>query len=182
MDSKFSHNNISDLNDRKIFFDANVLIYIFWPSGSQAWEKKYSSLFRKLLHQKNELLADFIVISEFVNRAHRIEHIKFLTKNNLTTRNFTYKQYRENKDGKETLSDIYSIVKLNILSHFKIVGKSFNQGEIEAFLVVDSFDFNDKGILSICEEGNFVLLTNDSDFKMAKVDLLSSNPQILNQN
>lgn len=49
---KYSIQNLSGLNDRKVFFDANVLIYIFWPSGAYFWEDKYSSVFSKLLRQK----------------------------------------------------------------------------------------------------------------------------------
>ena len=74
--TKYSTHNISAVTDRKIFFDANVLLYIFWPSGSFNWENNYSTAYSILLRQGNELVVDFIVISEVINRAIRLEYEK----------------------------------------------------------------------------------------------------------
>lgn len=179
MAAKYSLQSISDLEDRKIFFDANVLIYIFWPSGAYKWEQLYSSAFGRLLNQKNELMVDFIVISEIVNRAHRLEYDKYLAATNISRSEYSYKQYRNSDDGQEALSDIYLIVETNILSNFTIVGKSFTKADIQSFLTVELLDFADKGILMTCKENACVLLTNDVDFKAADIDILSLNPAIL---
>lgn len=179
MATKFSLQNITALRDRKVFFDANVLIYLFWPSGSYYLETYYSSAFGSLLRQQNELLVDFLVISETVNRAHRLEYEKHLTANNLSKSIFPYKKYRDSAEGQSALSDIYLIVETNILSRFTVVGKSFTKSEIQSFLVVEPIDFTDKGILLTCKENACVLFTNDQDFKSADVDILTSNPAIL---
>ena len=42
-------------------------------------------------------------------------------------------------------------------------------------LNVDSLDFNDKAIQSVCAKNNFVLLTNDIDYKETSLDILSAN-------
>lgn len=183
MAAKYSLQNIHQLENRKIFFDANVLIYIFWPSGAYKWESYYSSAFGKLLRQKNELLVDFIVISEIVNRSHRLEyekHLNHLTKNNIQKNKLSYKNYRDSIEGCEALSDIYLMIETNILNCFTIVGKAFNKSEILSFLTLDKLDFSDKGILSICKENSCVLLTNDRDYINADIDILSSNPKLLN--
>lgn len=180
MATKYSLQNIPDLTDKSIFFDANVLIYLFWPSGAYHWEKYYSSAFGKLLRQGNELMVDFIVISEIVNRAHRLEYDKYLTSQLYSRKEFPYKQYRNCKDGQAALSDIYLIVRTNILAHFTVIGKVFTNPDIQSLLIVDSLDFADKGILSICKENSCILLTNDADFKASDIDILSSNPAILN--
>jgi predicted nuclease of predicted toxin-antitoxin system len=44
---------------------------------------------------------------------------------------------------------------------------------------MDALDFLDKGILKTCQDNNFVLLTNDKDFKNANIDILTGNPYIL---
>lgn len=157
------------------------MIYIFWPSGAYFWEEKYSSIFAKLLRQKNELVTDFIVISEIVNRAHRLEYNSYLStnKNNPTT--ISYKNYRNSLEGKSALSDIYLIIETSILPHFSISNKSFTKVDILSFLHLDSLDFGDKGILAICKKNSFVLLTNDVDFKLSDIDILTSNPKILNK-
>lgn len=180
MATKYPLSSIPTIGDRKVFFDANVLIYIFWPSGAYYWENYYSSAFGSLLRQNNELLVDFIVISEIVNRAHRLEYDKHLATNGLSRSALNYKQYRNSADGQSALSDIYLIVETNILSKFTVVGKAFTKADIQSFLTVEPLDFADKGILMTCKENACVLLTNDTDYKAADIDILSSNPAILN--
>lgn len=180
MATKYSLASIPSIGDRKIFFDANVLIYIFWPSGAYYWEHFYSSAFGSLLRQKNELVVDFIVISEIVNRAHRLEYEKHLTASTILRGTLSYKKYRNSADGQTALSDIYLIVETNILSNFTVVGKAFTKADIQTFLTIEPLDFADKGILMTCKENACVLLTNDADYKAADVDILSSNPAILN--
>ena len=179
MAERYSLRDISLLKSRKIFFDANVLIYIFWPTGSFSWENSYSSIFRRLLLQKNEIVVDFIVISEVINRAIRIEYEKYLNANNLNRRNFSFKQFRDSTEGEAATEDIYSIVSLSILPIFNVQVKGFSKSEIESFLNIDSLDFSDKAILSICKENDFVLLTNDRDFRTSDIEILTSNRIIL---
>ena len=182
MANKYPLTSITVIGNKKVFFDANVLIYIFWPSGAYSWERSYSSAFRSLLRQRNEMLVDFIVISEIVNRAHRLEYEKYLAEKELSRSQLTYKRYRDNADGQAALADIYLIIKTNILSTFSVVGKAFNNLDILSLLTVDSLDFSDKAILMTCRDNSYVLITNDSDYKDADIDILSSNPVILGQN
>ena len=178
MATKYPLTGIQKIEGRKVFFDANVLIYIFWSSGSYHWENCYSSAFGKLLKQNNELLVDFIVISEIVNRAHRLEYEKHLMANGILRNALTYKQYRNSAVGQTALADIYLIVETSILDNFKVVGKAFTKEEIQSFLKVEPLDFADKGIVMTCKENNCILFTNDVDYKVADIDILSSNPAI----
>jgi predicted nucleic acid-binding protein len=179
MATKYSTQNISAVINRKVFFDANVLLYIFWPSGSYHWESYYSSAYARLLRQGNELLVDFIVISEIVNRAIRLEYDKHLLANNITRNNLSFKKYRNSADGVTALTDIYLMIETDILNTFTVVGKSFTKLDIQSFLTVDSLDFGDKAILSTCQENACILLTNDVDYKTSAIDILTSNPAIL---
>lgn len=180
MANRYTLNQINAIAERKVFFDTNVLIYLFWPSGSFRWENYYSSAFGSLLRQQNELCVDFLVVSEIVNRAHRIEYDKYLQQNNITKHDLNYKAYRDSKDGKDALSDIYLIINDNILNHFTIVGRSFTKADIQSFLTIKSLDFVDKAILTICKENGYILCTNDKDYCKADIDILTSNPNILN--
>ena len=179
MANRYSLNQIAAISNRKVFFDANVLIYLFWPSGQYNWETNYSNAFASLLRQNNELYVDFLVISEIINRAHRIEYEKHLH-NNIIRQHYSYKKYRDSENGKNALSDIYIVVKDYILSTFSVIGKSFEKNDIRDFLIVEPLDFVDKAILKICMENDYVLCTNDRDYRNANIDLLSSNPAITN--
>lgn len=169
---------IHSLDKRRIFFDANVLIYIFWPTGSH-WVKQYSIIFKQLLQQKNELVVDFIVISEVINRVVRIEYENYLRANNMSRKQLPFKNYRDDQAGHDTLNDVYQIVKMKIVNKFTIAGKAFTKSDIENFLHIDSLDFSDKGIAAICKEHDFVLLTNDKDFADSNLEILTSNPRLL---
>lgn len=182
MRKRYSFKDISLICNRQIFFDANVLLYIFWPTGQYTWERRYSSIFGQLIKQNNKLTTDFIVISETLNRVIRIEHQKYLNEHNLKNDNCKFKGYRDSKDGKEALNDIYNIIRAKVLRNFSIMGKNFQKSDIETFLSVDSLDFSDKAILSLCKENNCVLLTNDKDFTESDIEILTSNPALLRNN
>ncbi|MFH0997555.1 MAG: type II toxin-antitoxin system VapC family toxin, partial [Pseudomonadota bacterium] len=167
------------LANRRIFFDANILIYIFWPTGSHLWEKQYASIFGRLLKQNNEMAVDFIVISEVVNRAVRTEYEIHLQQKNVSKENLPFKKYRDSQDGQDALGDIYQILKKNIINKFNVISKAFTKFDIERFLNRNSLDFSDKGIAAICQENGLVLLTNDKDFAGADLEILSSNPGLL---
>ena len=158
--------------------DANVLIYLFWPTGQYDYEQHYARVFRNLLRQGNNLFVDFLIISEIVNKVIRIEYKNHLRTNSLTEFQLKYKDYRNSQDGKDTLNDIYIIIENNILIRFKIVGKVFTERDIKNFLVVDELDFVDKATVSLCKENALVLLTNDRDFKNADLDILTGNPNV----
>lgn len=179
MANKFSTQDISAVINRKVFFDANILIYIFWPSGSQYWENIYSTAYGRLVRQGNEKFVDFIVISEIVNRAIRLEYDKFLFVNGFNRSNFSFKKYRNSIDGQRALADIYLMIETEILNTFTVVCKSFDKSEIQSFLTVDLLDFGDKAILSTCQENACILLTNDVDYKTSTIDILTSNSAIL---
>ena len=175
----YDYSKIKSVINKTVFFDANILLYIFWPTGLLSWEKKYSSIFKKLLAQKNTMAVDFIVISEVVNRAIKIEYEKYLQAKVISSQNLRFKQFRDSNDGKNALSDIYQVVNRNIVNQFNITGKIFTKTDIKNFLQVNSVDFSDKGIISICKENNFVLLTNDKDFASTDLEIVTSNPALL---
>lgn len=178
MAKRYSSSDIHNLSQRSVFFDANVLLYIFWPTGSR-WERQYSSIFRHLLHQKNRVVVDFLVISEVVNRAVKTEYNKYLQENNVTGNELRYKEFRDKTEGHEVLRDIFYVIDKNILSSFDVAGKVFSKSDITGFLNVDTLDFVDKGIEAICRDNNYVLLTNDRDYINSEVEILSSHPDLL---
>jgi predicted nucleic acid-binding protein len=180
MATKYSTHDINNLRDRKIFFDANVLIYVFWPSASPYLEGVYSSAYGQLLRQKNDLCVDYLVISEVINRTFRIEYDKYKQADPINRKNIPFKKYRDLEEGKSALEDIYLMVETNILKHFKIIGKEFTKKDIQSFLTINPLDFMDKGILMTCQKNSCVLLTNDADFKTADIDILTSNNNLLN--
>ncbi|MBP9742522.1 MAG: type II toxin-antitoxin system VapC family toxin [Burkholderiales bacterium] len=181
MGQRYNEVKIGELENRVIFFDANILIYLFWTSGGKKqkeFEDKYATIFLKLLNQKNKLVVDFMIISEMVNRTIKMEYEKYLENRKLTKKECSYKRYRNSLDGKNILADIYQIVGAKIIRNFEFIGKAFTRIDVQNFLAVDQLDFNDKGIVQICQEFNCVLLTNDGDFAAANIDILTANNKL----
>src|SRR5690606_13228757 len=112
--------DVEKLKDRAVFLDANILIYLFWPTGQHHIEKNYARVFRNLLRQKNKIFVDFLVISEVINRVIRIEHQKI-------NPNQKFKDFRNSQEGQDALHDIYLIVKHDVLNQFEVIGKAFDK-------------------------------------------------------
>jgi predicted nucleic acid-binding protein len=173
MATRYKLTEVSLLRHKNIFVDANVLMYCFWGRSSSYWKQKYTKAINRLSRQESNLFIDFTVISEITNRRLRSEHQKLQPFSN-------YKNFRNSRDGKNASSDIFKIIKNDILPQVNLVGKIFDKQEIEKLLIVDDLDFVDKFIVEICKENSLILFTNDKDFRYADIDILTGNPNILN--
>ncbi|MDR3059538.1 MAG: PIN domain-containing protein [Prevotella sp.] len=176
--ARYTEDDIPKIDNQSLFFDANVLLYLFFTTASALhWQRVYSNIFRKLLNSgKNRLVIDSIITSEVINRALREEHKLYIAKNG----DISFKSYRNSQDGKNTLKQIYDIFDQIILPRFFIDGKIYDKKEIETLLKVDNLDFNDKLICKLCEEKKYILITNDKDFISSNIDILSANPDLQN--
>jgi predicted nucleic acid-binding protein len=179
MKKRYKLTDIPTLTGKGMFFDANVLLYIFWPTGKDKFEQEYSKIFGILVREKIQLFIDFLVISEVINSAIRIEYYKFLALSGLDKSQYNFKRYRDSNDGQTTLNEIYQVISKKVTVMFKVIGKEYTIDDIKKFLVLDKIDFNDKAIESLCNEFNLVFVTNDSDFKGSDLDILSSNYNII---
>ncbi|MBN2828989.1 MAG: twitching motility protein PilT [Candidatus Cloacimonetes bacterium] len=179
---RYSPNDVSRLEGRGVFFDANVLIFLYGGGNPEGYQQSvYSRIFSELVKMKNSLHVDYIVISEFVNRLFRIGYKSYLDFNGLDEKRFSFKEYRATPEANTCISGIYSTVENDILKHFRVIGKAFTKEDITGFLEVDNLDFSDKAIEMICRENRFVLLTDDADFAKSEIDILSANGNIVSQ-
>ena len=174
MRMRYSASSIPSLKDRTVFFDANSLIYIFWPTSpdSQA-ATDYGSMMATLLKNGANLVVNENVISEIINRVIRLE----FNKSNMPKDQF--KEYRDSPEGKSVQEDIYKIIKNLILSKFQVINEVFSKEELNNLLVVSSLDFNDKLIELLCKKKGMILLTHDQDFSLSDIDILSANSKLL---
>ncbi len=174
--------DVPSLSNRTIFFDANVLIYLFGNARKKNFSDKYSTIYKQILKQRISCSTDYIIISEFINTELRISHRSYLNFHSIESKKLPYKNYRDSADGKEAISDVYTIVRASILKNFMISGKNFTKNHIDDFLHLDTLDFSDKAIRLICKENRFVLCTNDGDFRDSDIDILTINNTIIQNN
>jgi predicted nucleic acid-binding protein len=175
--NRYSKQDISNIIDKAVFFDANVVIYIFWPLyPGPHYTQQYSSILGLLIKQGNALKINKIILSEVINRIARLEYQNYLCLNSIS---IPFKEFRDSEEGQSVLQDIYNIIRINILDKFTLSEKSFSIDDIKSLLRVDVLDFNDKLIVAECKENGYLLLTNDADYKDVDIDVLTVNKKIL---
>lgn len=172
--------DIHSITNRPLFFDANVLLYLFAGTISQSssWASAtYASIFKKSIQLQCSLFTDVIVLSEFINRFLRIEYENHLKKNNLSRQNLNFKNFRATPDGKAVCHDVELIVKDKILKQFNILNTAFDANDIASMSLSNS-DFSDQLITQTCIKNNCVLITNDADFSGSPLDILTENKKL----
>lgn len=176
MKARYGINDIKHINGRPIFFDANIIIYLFWATSSnRSAPKRYSSLFSSLIGQGNPLFLNTHVISEVINRELRVS-LEF--QNYKANGHNDFKAFRDTQDGQKVQEDIFSIVHENILTTFSLTECTINNDELSKLLIVDTLDFTDKLIVDVCKKNDMILLTHDSDFNNSDIEILSANPKL----
>lgn len=176
MRMRYTSSSIPSLKNKTVFFDANILIYIFWspsPESKQTFE--YASILSTLIKNEIQIAVSETVISEIINRALRLEFDKIKEDGD------SFKNYRDSENGRNTQKGLYDSIHKYILNRFQIISESITKTEIESFLTVSKLDFNDKLIEQVCRKNNLVLLTHDSDFSSSDIDILSANPKLKNR-
>ena len=172
MKERYNGSNLDLIREKTIFFDANILIYLFWPVPGRKEPELYASIFSKLLSNNQTFVTSPVVLSEVINRILRIDW------DNLTKKKVVFKTFRDSEEGQEAQSDLNEIIKGKILPNFKIVDTIYDNEKVKELLSVDSIDFNDKMIVNQCLENDYILLTHDKDFKDSTVDILSMNTEL----
>ena len=87
------------------------------------------------------------------------------------------KDYKKIDDFKDSLKEVYSIVKKNILPYSIIFNSCYDKDSLIKLLDKNDYltDFNDKHIEKICNEDDIYLLTHDGDFKQSSINIVSFN-------
>lgn len=173
MRQRYAIDQLGSLKNKAVFFDANVLLYIFWPtqSSKNQWAiAAYSSMFAECISQKVIMCMDAWVLSEFINRAIRLEKDKSAITD--------FKEFRKSDEGKQAMRDIQVVVHQKILKRFDVVGKAFDRADL-ASINLENSDFNDQLIQKTCEKFACVLATNDADFISSPLDIISANRKLI---
>ena len=166
-------NDISTAKEQGVFFDANILIYIFWSVfiSRNDISSRYSSIYKFLIKEGIPVITNCIVLSEVINRILRIEY------NNIGSSK-SFKEFRNSPEGMRIQEDICAIIQNKIFSVFTIQDMCFTVDQLRPLIKADTIDFNDKMIIQLCKAHNMILLTHDSDFSHTNIDILSKNSHL----
>lgn len=180
MPTIYHNRDISSLSNRKVFLDANILMYLFCPIGGyrEVVVNNYSSAFSLLLqNEKIKLIMDFVILSEFINSYLRLAFKLYREQNN---RIYNFKRdYKPTQDYSDNLQILIATIKNDILPYVEWSTYSSTRTDIDTFLntlQTDKSDFNDLHIAQLCRTNNYILMTNDLDFKNMNLDILTTHP------
>ncbi len=179
MNRRYCKGDIASFSDQTVFFDANVLLYLFYPAYSKNhWVPKYSSIFGALMRDKINIVVDFMVLSEFVNRILRESYKDRCRKKKVSQQKYSYKKFRNSRVCIKLENSIYDWIRNDILKVCSIYSYSISESDVQSILTVSELDFQDKLIEKVCRDNDFILCTNDSDFKNSDIDILSAHPDL----
>jgi hypothetical protein len=173
MATAYSLNDITCLQNRELFVDANVFILRFYQEErviSGRRKKAYINAYNKVLNEGIPLKTSFDVISEYINRSMRMKQRA------LQMDDLDFKIFRNSQQGHDALEEIHIILKDKILKQVVIVERPFDNETVEKFLVIDRLDFVDKSIVAICQGKSYVLFSDDGDYKESDIEVLTNNP------
>lgn len=162
-----------------ILLDTNVWLFLQGPLplSQEGRAARYQTAFKKMLTAGCRPYLDSMVLAEFINRCARFYYEKLPS--NRKPRWF--KEFRGTSDYRACAVDIAARARGIVKQSVRIEGR-FEKLDISSEL--DTFakgmtDFNDQLLIDLCRARNLSLMTDDSDFRGAPIQLLTANPGLL---
>ena len=167
----------------KLFFDANIWMYLFCPIGGYKRDavKKYSGLLKRVIQSRASIFISSLVLSEFFNAYTRLEFNILKRKDSASYQDFK-KDFRKTDRYKELVTSIKTIIKTKILVLSKRISDKFEDIDLDkVFENIEEADFNDNYYKTLLSGEGIKIVTNDYDF--GKVDdaisVITANPKLL---
>jgi predicted nucleic acid-binding protein len=163
----------------EVLVDANVWLYLYPPpmNTSTTFARQYSTGFAQMINHGARPVLDPIILSEYLNRYCRI-----VWSGQFQSLYPKFKDFRNSSDFK-TVAGTAGIFARRILGFCLVHDMPCNELDLHQ-AVADfesaSLDFNDAVLADICKKYNFKFLTNDGDFQFGGVEVLTTNPRLLN--
>lgn len=161
-----------------LLFDTNVWLYLFPVPAVRAYRHslKYSSALKSMLQVGAQPVVDALVLSEYLNRYCRIEWNA-----NHKAKYRDFKAFRVSTDfvsvGRAAVVFASRILKLgqrhdHPFSYVNIV-------QVLSNVESGANDFNDGLLVETCRHHGWKIVTNDSDFTVGGIEVLTTNPKLL---
>ncbi|MCL7753291.1 PIN domain-containing protein [Polaribacter sp. Z022] len=188
--SKASSHSIN--NSENYFLDANIWLKILVPKNNQSYkDKNYLLFFDKILkNTKVRIVVSALVISEVINRIIRdVYYAKHLKKTKQLQPNFTpsksyYKDvFRCSLEYKIAYNLICDEIK-NYHSSIDLINDEFGSTFKFKHILKDppkNLDFNDYYYFNLCKKKGYYLVTDDKDFWVEDVNIVTMSPTLLDK-
>lgn len=188
--SKASSHSVKD--SEKYFLDANIWLKVLAPKNKVTYkDKEYIKFFGKLLsNTKVRIIVPALVISEVINRIIReVYYQKHLRVVKKSTPTFTppsdyYKNvYRNTMDYRIAYNLICDDIK-SYNTSIDLVNDEFGSTFKFKHIMSNpptSLDFNDYYYYNLCKKKNYILVTDDKDFWVEDIKVITMSETLLNK-
>lgn len=153
--------------DDAFVFDTNVWLLLYGPVANVQPKKQqqYASLLRQIRERQAVIFITSLIISEYINRALRIEFDLWKNRTGNTNADFKH-DFRPTGDYLQVLEDTKNQV-LDILGITQRDYDNFHNENISSILnrMSDKCDYNDSYILGSCKRLPAKLVSDDKDMK-----------------
>jgi len=184
-----SGNNISNIrqysfsSQDRLFFDTNIWYFIYGPQGDPRDPRPiiYSKAYKEVISKDSKIYIDPLVLSEFINRFARF-HYNLWNEELPEGQQVEFKTYRKSQEFKAVAQEIEMAVQaimvdtkpvesgLTVTPSFHKVIQDYGKG---------MSDFTDLMVVEICRRNTFTLVTDDSDYRVPDISVLTSNRSLL---
>lgn len=165
-------------NDR-LLLDTNIWLFLFGPqyNPSDTRVVTYSAAWKKILDERCKIFIDVLILSEFVNASARY----FYNTLPPSQKPRDFKTFRKSAQFKPIAKGIAADCR-RILNFCARIDSGFAALDTTGLLndfESGKMDINDQLLLRLCAAKNFILVTDDADFKGRSVKLLTCNRALL---
>lgn len=164
------------MKDDRLLIDTNVWLSVYGPIPYRRKRAVlYSNAIANIKRIRCMVFIDVIVVSEFINKYARLEFQQ--TGNEFND----FKAFRDSAYFKPVARNIATSV-MGIMNNCTRCGTGFHEMNISSLLADfagGNKDFNDQVIVEICKTQGLQLLTDDGDFHIPDVHVITANNQLL---
>jgi predicted nucleic acid-binding protein len=163
----------------KILVDANIWLYLYPPpmNTNVPFARQYSSGFAQMVNDGARPVLDPLILSEYLNSYCRIEWAGQFKSNYPK-----FKDFRNSSDFRTVAGKAGFFARriLDFCLVHDIPGNDLDLHQAVADFESTGLDFNDALLADICKKHDLKLLTNDADFRFGGIEVLTTNPRLLN--
>lgn len=164
-----------------LLLDTNIWIFLYCPHGEpNAYEPRvYSDAFKRILSARSKIFVSSTVLGEFIYRYCRLVH-NLLREKGAAPEDF--KQFRKSAPFGKVARAVADAAR-RVLENATPVDEGFASLDIGRILTdfeSGKHDFNDLLIAEVCGREKLILVTDDEDFSVRDIPILTANALLAN--
>ena len=158
----------------KLLLDTNISLFIYCPYCDPNTFAAYSTAFKNILSAKSKIYVSSTILGEFIYRYCRLAH-DLLVERGAASKSF--KRFRNSALFRPVAKAVADGAR-RVLQNATRINEDFallDVGSILTDLESGKHDFNDLLIAKACESERLTLITDDEDFSVRDLPILTAN-------